>query len=75
MKVSSYFEGTYPNITLWLTHGWIEIGEVEYSKSFVRALDEGGMLWEGEESYQTIDQAINDLEANLKDIIEYIGLE
>ena len=50
MKITSYFEGTYPNITRWLTHGWIEIGEDEYSKSFIRALDEGGMVWEGEGS-------------------------
>jgi hypothetical protein len=74
MKVTSYFEGTYPNITRWLTHGWIEIGEVEYSESFIRALDEGGMVWEGEESYQTIDQALQDLEAGLEEIIKDFGI-
>ncbi|EAZ90749.1 hypothetical protein [Crocosphaera chwakensis] len=75
MKVNSYFEGTYPNITLWLTHGWIEIGQDEFSESFIRVLDPGGMLWEGKTSYKTLDEAFNDLEANLKDIIEDIGLE
>ena len=74
MKVTSYFEGTYPNITRWLTHGWSEIGEVEYSESFIRALDEGGMVWEGEGSYKTIDQALHDLEAGLEAIIDDFGI-
>ena len=74
MTINSYFEGTYPNITRWLNHGWIEIGEVEYSESFIRALDEGGMVWESEGSYKTIDQALNDLEAGLEVIIEDFGI-
>ncbi len=74
MTITSYFEGTYPNITRWLTHGWIEMGEVEYSESFIRALDEGGMVWESEGSYKTIDQALNDLEAGLEAIIEDFGI-
>ena len=74
MKITSYFEGTYPNITRWLTHGWIEIGEVEYSKSFIRALDEGGTVWEGERSYSTIDQALRDLDAGLEEVIKELGI-
>ena len=74
MTITSYFEGTYPNITRWLSHGWIEMGEVEYSESFIRALEEGGMVWESEGSYKTIDQALNDLEAGLEAIIEDFGI-
>jgi hypothetical protein len=34
------FEKAYPNIAHWVkTHGWIEIGQDDYSKSFVKALD------------------------------------
>lgn len=70
MKTTSYFEGTYPNITRWLTHGQIEIGEIEYTDSFIRAIDEGGMVWEGKGHYETIDQCLQDLEAGLEDIIQ-----
>jgi hypothetical protein len=44
-------EQAYPQIARWVTaHGWIEIGSDGYSRSFVRALDEGGMVWEGAET-------------------------
>ncbi len=62
------FEQSYPRITLWVkTHGWIEIGQDEYSHSFVRALDGGGMVWEGQvqEEYATMDEALQALEAGL----------
>jgi hypothetical protein len=40
----------------------IEIGYNEYSRSFVRALDIGGMIWEGLEHYPTLDEALQALE-------------
>jgi hypothetical protein len=64
--VPATFEATYPNITEWVTtHGWIEIGQDEYSRSMIRALDEGGMVWEGKTAYPTLDALFADLEANL----------
>lgn len=72
--MKSLFEASYPNITDWVNGGgWIEIGEVEYSSSFIRAFDEGGMVWEGEESYATFDQALQALEAGLKEWMEIHG--
>ena len=45
--MESQFSKAYPNIAYWVnTQGWIEIGQDEYSTSLVRALDEGGMVWE-----------------------------
>jgi len=35
------------------------------SRSFVRAIDEGGMIWEGREDYATLDAALQDLEAGI----------
>jgi hypothetical protein len=50
------FEHLYPHIAQWIqAHGYIEIGYDDYSRSFVRALDIGGMIWEGLEHYPTLD--------------------
>jgi hypothetical protein len=52
-------ERTYPHLTEWvMTHGWVENGQDDYSRSFVRALDIGGMVWEGRETYATLGDAL-----------------
>jgi hypothetical protein len=43
--------------------GWIEIGRDDFSKSFVRVLDIGGMVWEGKASYPTVHAALLALDA------------
>jgi len=49
-------EHTYPHIAAWVDGGgWIELGQNEYSRSFVRILDIGGMLWEGTTRYRSLD--------------------
>jgi hypothetical protein len=59
-------DATYPTIVRWvMEYGWIEIGHDDMSRSFVRALDEGGLVWEGQEDYATLDDALRDLEAGL----------
>jgi hypothetical protein len=56
-------ESQYPNIALWVNeHGWIEIGSDEFSTSFVRALDEGGLVWEGDDEYASLDDALRALD-------------
>lgn len=72
VRMASFSE-SYPNITYWTeSFGWIEIGQEEYSESFIRVLDEGGMLWESENEYKTFDEALVDLEAALEKIIAEI---
>jgi hypothetical protein len=44
---------------------WIEIGTDEYSMSFIWALDPGGLVWEGEQFYDSLDDALADLERGL----------
>jgi hypothetical protein len=59
-------ERTYPHLTEWvMTHGWIEIGQDDYSRSFVRALDIGGMVWEGRETYASLDDTLQALDTAL----------
>jgi hypothetical protein len=61
-------EQAYPHIARWVkTQGWIEIGSDAYRSSFVRALDEGGMVWEGAASYSTLDAALRALDTALRD--------
>jgi hypothetical protein len=65
------FEERYPRITAWVTDdGWIEIGRDEYSRSLVRALSAGGLVWEGKPQYATLDEALDALEAGLTDWVE-----
>ena len=54
------FSSTYPNIASWIeSYGWIEIGQDDYSQSFIRVLDIGGMLWESKPNYRSFDDALN----------------
>jgi hypothetical protein len=56
----------HPAITWWVSnHGWIEVGYDDSNRSFVRALDPGGMVWEGEYRYASLDDALAALETAL----------
>ena len=74
MKVQT--ENIYPNIARWVDEHevWIEIGyDVDSPlNSFVRALDCGGMLWEGKDSYDSLDEALQDLDAGLEAVLKDI---
>ena len=53
------FEQNYPHIAEWVkSWGWIEIGDDGMAGSFIRALDEGGMVWESDRTYQTLDDVL-----------------
>jgi hypothetical protein len=63
---ASGFEQMYPNIARWVqSYGWIEMGADHYSRSLVRALDEGGMVWESKEDDTTLDATLDALESFL----------
>lgn len=60
------FEKLYPYLSSWIcTFGWVEIGEGEFSSSMIRILNEGGLLWEDENS-NTLDKALERAEYFLK---------
>ncbi len=57
------FEAKYPHTARWVeAFGWVEIGFDGMSSSFVRALDEGGMIWEGKPQYSNVNKALQALE-------------
>ena len=54
-------DATYPTVARRvMEYEWIEIGQDHMSRSFIRALDEGGLVWEGQEDYATLDDALHD---------------
>lgn len=60
------FEKLYPYLSSWIcTSGWVEIGEDEFSRSMIRIMNEGGLLWEDENS-STLDEALKRAEDFLK---------
>jgi len=68
------FEQLYPAIAQWVEScGWIEMGQDNYSRSMVRALDIGGMIWEGKTKYASLDELLRDLESGLATWLEENG--
>jgi hypothetical protein len=74
--MANSFEDTYPNIARWVNEheGWIEIGYDLDSplSSFIRALDSGGMLWQGKDSYGSLDEALQELDSGLAQVLQEI---
>ena len=64
----------YPTVARWASgYGWVEFGIDGLDRPFVRALDEGGTVWEGEARYGTLDEALGDLEDGLARFMEEQG--
>ena len=75
MKQAESFELKYPNITRWVQEqGWIEIGQDDYSPSFLRAVNLGGMAWEGRKKYRSMDEAFRDLDLALNEWMKAEGI-
>lgn len=65
----------YPHIARWVQDGWIEIGwPGHYLTSFVRALDEGGVVWEGASEYPSLDDALAAQDAGIAAFLTEQGL-
>lgn len=61
------FEQLYPNISAWVSaYGWIEIGNDEPSPCILRALDDGGLVWQENDVTVTLDVALQTLDAFLE---------
>jgi hypothetical protein len=69
-------EQTYPQVADWVTtQGWIEVGYDEASRSFVRPLDSGGMVWEGASSYPSLDDALRVVDIALGEWLQAAGIQ
>jgi hypothetical protein len=63
-------EEKYPNISRWVDGRILEIGYESETDSFIRAIDEGGTVFEGKSSYKTLDDALDDAEKAIGDRFE-----
>ena len=65
-RIASPLADSHPHLCRWAAEfGTLEIGYCHETQSFIRALDEGGMVWKGCSSYRTLDAALADAEAGI----------
>jgi hypothetical protein len=76
MTTSKYLESKYPSLTRFVNEiGRVEIGLGNYMISaFVIAYDEGGTIYEGQDSYPSLDAALKDLDAGIKKHLDELGI-
>ena len=55
-------EKHYPNLAAWVLDGWLEVGHSGETGSFIRLLDERGIVWEGKSTYPSLDAALLEAE-------------
>lgn len=66
LQQGSAFETMYPHLANWIMgDGWVELGRDDYSRSMARALDEGGMVWEGKDRYTDMDELLRDMDEGI----------
>jgi len=64
-----YRDQHYPHLAAWVEErGWVEIGADSYSSSAVRILDEGGMVWESQQWYDSFDAMLAAADAALVEL-------
>lgn len=69
------FEERYLTIRRFVEEiGWIEVGQHEMISAFVRAYDFGGTVYEGQDSYPSVEAALQDLEEGIKAYLEEQGI-
>jgi hypothetical protein len=62
------FDKQYPNISRWVMDGWIEIGQDDYSRSFIRVMDIGGLVWESDMEHANVAEALAEADAAISHI-------
>ena len=69
------FEEKYPHISAWVLDAQIEIGYGEYDHVFLRAIDAGGVAWQSEEKFSSMDEALSALDQGIADWCKEIGID
>ncbi|MGF1604336.1 MAG: hypothetical protein ACFCU8_20450 [Thermosynechococcaceae cyanobacterium] len=73
-NLTESLEALYPHLTRWILdqEGTIELGSDEDnpSNSMARVFDSTGLLWESQDSYESLDDLFDDLESVLAEEFE-----
>src|SRR3954451_11208828 len=66
------FDERFPTVARWISQeeGWVELGADHHSRSLVRALYGGGMVWEGTDEYGSLDEALRAMEKGIASWLE-----
>ena len=65
-KPTKAVKESHPGIARWVeAYGTVEFGYCRETRSAIRVLDEGGMVWSGRRAYKSFDAALADCDANL----------
>ena len=48
-----------------MSGGWVELGRTDATSSLARALDDGGLIWDGQERYASVDELLHDLNSGI----------
>ena len=65
-ETKSSGRASYPHLWRWVAEfGTIQIGYCGHTRSFIRIIDEGGMVWKGRRSYRSLDAALADAEVGV----------
>ncbi|MBV7329093.1 hypothetical protein KFU94_12725 [Chloroflexi bacterium TSY] len=75
-KLLMNLDQKYRNITNWMADGCIEIGRCDdYTDSTARVMDEGGVVWETNEDFATLEAALDAIERGIEEWCAEIGIE
>jgi hypothetical protein len=69
---ASPFDEMFPIIARWISQeeGWVALGADHDSRSTIRALHGGGMVWEGTDEYKSLDEALRAMEVGIEAWLE-----
>lgn len=60
------FEEAYPHLARWIMGaGRVELGRTDSIRPIARALDDGGIVWEGKQRYSGMDELLRDLDRGI----------
>ena len=63
-KAKTTASASHPHLWRWIAEfGTVEIGYCGQTRSFIRVLDEGGIVWKGRRRYMTLHAALADADA------------
>ncbi len=67
LPLTPTFDEMFPTVARWVSQeeGWVELGADHHSRSLVRALYGGGMVWEGADDYKSLDEALRAMEKGI----------